>query len=261
MKEKKLLAEELKKFKMLAEYSFFIPDEDVLEEDNEEIEGEPEVDAEGGLDMGAGEEGGEPDLAFDDSEMDSEMENPEPGPEPEAAIDGEPDMGDLPEPEGEVNIGDEGMEDMEGEPEMESGEEEIELDVTELVTKSEEATQAAEEANEKLAMLMQKFGELEGRIPKMDSLGQQLDVLQKEIERRNPTEVEKLEMRSMNSFPYNIKLSDYWEDKEPQNYDIGDNKGGKSNQEQEYVLTKDDVNSDYSEMSVKNTFDYKEEDI
>jgi hypothetical protein len=258
MKEKKLLAEELKKFRMLAEYSFFIPDEDVLEEDNEDMEDAPEADAEGAPDMEGGEEGGEPDLAFDGSEIDPEMEEPVAGPEPEAEIEGEPDMEDLPEPEGEVNLGDEEMEDTE---ELDSGEEEIELDVTELVTKSEEATQASEEANEKLAMLMQKFGELEGRIPKMDSLGQQLDALQKEIERRNPTEVEKLEMRSMNSFPYNIKLSDYWEEKEPQNYDVSDDKGGRSNQEKEYVLTKDDVNSDYSEASIKNTFDYDEEDI
>lgn len=259
MAKNKLLAEELKRFKMISEYSFYVPDDEVLQEDDEELGDE----AEAGMPDAGGEEGGEPDLAFDGSEIDPAAGGePEMGGEdPMGDMGGEPGMGDdLPEPEGDVNLGgEEPMDDMGGEPEI-GGEEEVELDVTELVQKSDQAAQASDEANEKLAMLMQKFAELEGRLPKMDIFGKQLEDLQKEIARRNPTEVEKLEMRSMNSFPYNIKLSDYWEDKEPQNYAVGED-GQKVQQEKEYVLTKDDVNQDYSEMSVKNTFDYTEEDI
>lgn len=258
MSKNKLLAEEIKKFKLLSEYSFFIPDveDEVLEEDDEEIGDEEPMDA---PEADGAEGGEEPDLSFDGEEIDPEMDVEEPGAEGGEEM-AEPDMEDLPEPEGDINVGDEPA--PEAEPEMDSGEEEVELDITQLVDKSEEAVESSEEANEKISMLMKKFAELEERMPVMDQLGQKLEDLQKDIAKRNPTEVEKLEMRSMSSFPYNIKLSDYWNDKMDSNtnYDVGTEAQPKENEE-EYVLRKQDIDSDYSENSIKNTFDYTEEDV
>jgi hypothetical protein len=48
----------------------------------------------------------------------------------------------------------------------------------------------------------------------MDEVINKIDDLEKEIEKRNPTPVERLEMRSMDSFPYSVKLTDFWKDKE-----------------------------------------------
>jgi hypothetical protein len=248
---KKLLAEEKKKFRLLAEYDFF------LEEDDEEIES-PADDSEipDGEDL--------PDDAnFGDEEPELDMDgNPvEKQPDMNGGED-EINLEDMPdEPEGDINLGGEegGLDDM--------GEDEVELDVTELVTKAEEAQkssdeakQSSDQANEKLMKLMKNFSELENKISSMDQIGQKIEDLQKDIAKRNPTEVEKLEMRSFNSYPYNIKLSDYWND-QPNGYDVDNGEGQKFKEKEEYVLTQGDVENEYSELAVRNTFDYEEEDI
>lgn len=257
MSKKNLLAAELKKFKMISEYSFYIPDNELIDEADDELE-----DEEGGDEMPEpeGEPGAEPEISFDGEEIDPAMDD-EAGMEPEAGMDDpgmEEPMDDLPEPEGDTNLDDDAMM---GEPD--TGEEEIELDVTELVDKSEAAKQSSDEANEKLNAMMQKFSELGERMSKMDMLDKKLEALQQDIAKRNPTEEEKLDLRSMNSYPYNVKLTDYWDDKDRGNYKVDNGEGQtfKKDGEDEYILTKDQVDSDYSEMSVKNTFDYKEEDM
>jgi hypothetical protein len=246
-KLKKLLAEEQKKFKMLVEYDFFIDPEledETLNEDEEEDEfdGEAPEEAEMGSEEPEGAPDGEEELSFDGEPISDEggMEDEE-----------EMDMGPEMEPEGEITIGDD---------EISEEDDEIELDITDLVDSNEEIKDASEEANDKVSMLMQKFAELESHLPKMDMIGKKIEALQKDIELRNPTEVEKLEMRSMHSFPYSVKLTDYWEDKKPAGYELSD--GSNNEREEEYVLTQDEVDADYSESRIKNSFDeYTEEDI
>lgn len=260
-KLKKLLAEDMKKFRLLAEYDFFIPpteEDEVLQEDDEELGdddmfdepegGEPAMDApEGGQEP---EMGGEEEMSFDGAPIDPEM-----GDEPA------PEMGDeaMPtdmEPEGDVNLGDDSPE-----PEM-GGEDEVELDITELVDSTDAAKESSDAANDKIGMLMQKFADLESRLPRMDMIGKKIEDLQKDIELRNPTEVEKLEMRSMNSYPYNVKLTDFWDDHQNKGYDVTNGEGQRfKKEEEEYVLTKTDVNDTYSESGTKNSFKYTEEDM
>ena len=74
------------------------------------------------------------------------------------------------------------------------------------------------------------------------------EVLEKEIIKRNPTPVEKLEMRSLDSFPFNQKLTDYWAEKEGP-YDVMGN-----DKKKEYVLTKDDIDADFSPTNIKQSF-------
>ena len=92
----------------------------------------------------------------------------------------------------------------------------------------------------------------------MDSISNKIETLEKEIVKRNPTPVEKLEMRSMSSYPYNIKLTDYWKDVD--GYDATGEEEPK-----EYILTKDDVDSGFTDSSIKSSFnlpdEYEEEDI
>jgi len=93
----------------------------------------------------------------------------------------------------------------------------------------------------------------------MDSIASKIDTLEKEIVKRNPTPVEKLEMRSMDSFPYNIKLTDYWKDVD--GYDATGEQKPK-----EYILKKDDIDTGgVVDTSIKKTFDvpedYEEEDV
>jgi len=122
----------------------------------------------------------------------------------------------------------------------------VEVDVTSLVRSSEDAKKSADMANHNSKLLMQKLSDLETRISRMDAVSKKIEDLEKELIKRNPTPVEKLEMRSLSSFPYSQKLTDYWKDKEGP-YDTMDTK-------KEYVLTKDDLDDDYSDSKIAKTF-------
>ena len=191
---KELLNEEIKKFKLISEYSFY--------EDKEEDEN---------LILGMNEE--------DEEAPEDEL--------------------DMEEPSGD----------------------EVELDVTELVKGSEEAKVSADAANEKIDQLMSMVGNLEGQLQSMEAISDKIESLEGELEKRAPTPEEKIEMRSLDSYPYNLKLTDFWGSQEGK-YDIMDKEG--EEEPKEYLLTKDDVDSDYSEVDMKTSLDdndYIEDEI
>ena len=239
---KELLNEEIKKFKIMSEYAFY-----------EDRAGEPE-DVEDDLILGVNEEEEEEAPEEDNEELgfgDEEAGNEEPA-EDEISIDDE--EGAEEPAEDELGFGDE--EAME-----EPAEDEVELDVTELVKGSEEAKASAEAANEKIDQLMNMVGSLEGQLKSMEAISDKIESLEGELEKRAPTPEEKIEMRSLDSYPYNLKLTDFWGSQEGQ-YDIL-NKDGEE-EEKEYVLTQDEVDSDYNDIEVKSSLednDYIEDEI
>jgi hypothetical protein len=237
MKNKKLnkdlLKEEVSKFKMMSEYSFY------------EDRSEPELDNDEEIILGNQifNEEEEEDPFGDETEGEEEVEGNE---EEEAEDEGEvEDEGD------ELSFGDE-------EEEEEPTEDEVELDVTELVKGSEEAKLSADAANEKIDKLMGMIGNLENQISSMDKISTKIDDLESELQKRAPTPEEKIEMRSLDSYPYNMKLTDFWANQKGQ-YDII------PDEEKEYVLDKESIDNDYSDASIKDTFDsdndYEEEDF
>ena len=131
----------------------------------------------------------------------------------------------------------------------------IELDVTELVKGSEEAKQSADQANEKIDSLLSMVSKLENQLKSMEQISSKIDSLETELEKRAPTPEEKIEMRSLDSYPYSVKLTDFWSSQEGQ-YDIVDKE---DKEPKEYVLTQDDIDADYSSADVKSSFD--EEDM
>ena len=235
---KQLLNEELKRFKLLLEYSFYQEEENekpvilgsVSEQDEEPepgAEATPEQPTDAPVDAGA--------------EQPADMGTEQPT---DAPVDANADMGmDM------------GME----QPIDAGGEEDVEIDVTELVKGSEEAKRSAEEATRNTETLISKLSDLESRLAKMDSITNKIDDLEREMIKRNPTPVEKLELRSLSSFPYNQKLTDFWGQKHDGYQVTSDNN-------QEYTLTNDDVNYDYSDSNIRQSFtvddnSYEEEDI
>ncbi len=86
----------------------------------------------------------------------------------------------------------------------------------------------------------------------MNSVIEKLNSIESKIEKyREKTPQEKLELRSLDSGPFNQKLTDFFADKEE---DL--EKSGKN----EYILTTDEV-EDYSPDEIKRTFDtYTDED-
>jgi hypothetical protein len=250
-----LLKEELNRFKLINEYSFYKEAQSDKDDETEllfgnssyldEADEEPE-----GADAIANDLGVTPPSA-DGAEPTVPMADPmagEPNPAnaeepaaPEAAIEPTPAMPPA-------------------EPIEEPAGDEVELDVTDLVDSTDEAKSAADKASQNTQLLMKKLEDLESRIASMDAVSGKIEALEKEIVKRNPTNVEKLEMQSLHSGPYTQKLSDYWADKHGA-YDVMGNDKPK-----EYVLDKDTVDSDYSETDIKQSFavkpdEYEEEDI
>lgn len=256
-----MLNEELKKFKLLSEYSFYTEEpndeEDLIlgsglgEADEAPLDpnvAEPEDDSKtaGNTDTTPGTDPVvDPTMGADAT---APVEDPNMAPDPNANPVGDEAPEIQPEPELEMQ--------------PEAPTDEVEVDVTELVQGSEEATNAANDANQKTSELLSKFSDLERRVASMGNITHKIDALEKEIVKRNPTPIEKLEMRSMDSYPYNIKLTDYWNDVDGYDPTSENNSEPKK---QEYVLTKDDIDSGFTDSSIKQTFDvpadYEEEDI
>jgi hypothetical protein len=240
---KNLLNEELKRFRQINEYSFYVPEDSYAgDEDVENLilgEQDPEDEMEDGAEL----EGG------DEMEAGAELDGLEGGDEMEAGAELDPEAGDeLAGLEG-------GEDELAG---LEGGEDEIEIDVTQLVQAAEDSKANSEMTNQKLGELMGKFGELESKLSNMDAIAKKVNDVENQIEKRLPTPEEKLEMRSMDSFPYNLKLTDFWADKE------GYNVGGGEDDNEEYVLTHDDVNDEYNENTIRDSFDedeYEEEEF
>jgi hypothetical protein len=117
-----------------------------------------------------------------------------------------------------------------------------ELDVTELVMSQKNVETKQEEYFTKL---FSQIENLESKLSEMDKIVTTLNSLEAKIEKYRPkTPQEKLELRSLDSGPYNQKLSDFFMDKQE---DI--EKSGKN----EYVLTTDEV-EDFSPSEIKSSF-------
>jgi TolA-binding protein len=143
-------------------------------------------------------------------------------------------------------------------PQMQPQGDEVELDVTELVNGTDEVKMTADLSLKKMEEILSQFKELESKLDSMSAMSAKIDNLENEIVTRNPKPVEKLEMRSLNSYPYSIKLSDYWNQKHP-GYDP---LGSKEEADKEYVLKQSDIDNEYNDSDIKNSFkDYEEEEF
>lgn len=143
--------------------------------------------------------------------------------------------------------------DLEGE-----GEEVEEIDVTAIVNKSDEAKELAQQAvnvgtenGEFLKSLTDKLSNLENQLSKMDNIASKITKLEKDV--KSPEE--QLELRSLDSYPFNMKLSDYWQEKSKDDrYRISTGEEVSDGQTKEYVLTPEELDNSYSEEEVKNSF-------
>lgn len=124
-----------------------------------------------------------------------------------------------------------------------------ELDVTDLVASQKNMEQKQEEYFDNLFAQLKT---LEEKLSEMDGLVTTINNLETKFDKFRPkTPQEKLELRSLDSGPFNQKLSDFFEDKEPEMEKSGKN---------EYVLTTDDANN-YSTNDVETSFNnYDDED-
>jgi hypothetical protein len=117
-----------------------------------------------------------------------------------------------------------------------------ELDITELVTAQKDIQSKQDDYFENLFGQLNK---LESRLGEMDAIMNKLNALENKIEKyREKTPQEKLELRSYDSYPFNQKLSQFFDDKQEEMEKTGKN---------DYVLTPDDV-TDINVNDIKSSF-------
>lgn len=126
-----------------------------------------------------------------------------------------------------------------------------EIDVDDLVD-------SQEETEKKVSKLMRKFSGVADQMmsavdalsSKIDASTEKLNKLEAEFQKRNPTPIEKLSMRTVGSYPFGQTVDQYWADKEQtSNYSPASNNDGVDNPE--YTITKNDVDniSDYQNIA------------
>lgn len=127
-----------------------------------------------------------------------------------------------------------------------------EIDITDLVnmTKSikkdmENKQQETDGVVSKMDGVFTKLDDLEQKLAQMDNLVAQIENLGNKIEQsKPPTPVEKLEMRSLDSYPFSQNPQQFFNQKQGEMRNSGKN---------EYVLSKQDV-QDYSKDEVRKSF-------
>lgn len=254
------LSEAVKRFGMINEYIYETFDE--ADDPNADADpmagGDPNAQADPAAAMG-----GAPDAEMDPNAMGGAPDaqaDPMAGGDPNTGMDpasmgGDPNaMGGAPvDMDGEGMPGD-NMDDPNGETDpaamgddngmttepMQDGDEVI--DVDDLTNAQEETDYKIDGVDEKLTQLMQVVDKFEAALASQD---EKVAELKKELEMRNPTPTERLNLRSQAGYPYNEQPKDFWEKKtaEAPQYEIdfGNEDNTKSADREEYILRKGDA--------------------
>lgn len=172
-------------------------------------------------------------------------------PPPSEDVPPTPETGELPTPdipqEPTLTTGGTTPIDVKSDPDVEKlGEKETEgteeIDVTDIVKGQKSIEQKQDDYFESL---FKHLDDLETKLNTMDGLVQKLNDLESKIDRIRPkTPEEKLELRSLDSGPFNQKLSDFFEDKEEDFKKLG---------RDEYILTQDEVEN-FNPSEIKKSF-------
>lgn len=237
----------INKYKKLYEYNFYTSRESTLTEDDEEdgMKASPNNDV---------------DVETDGAPMSELPQSGIPPQDASADMGGDMSVGDGMDVEGDVDVDgpDMGMGDdmdIDG-PDM--GFDEIEVDVSELTDKQEELRA---EMSKNMTFFSEKFDDITNLIDSLndklttsiDASRNEIDSIRQEIVKRNPTNTEKLKLRSLDSYPYNVPIDEYWEDRRNTgNYDVNDSE---NESEKEYILTQSDVDGTFNDYDILKTID------
>lgn len=246
--ESKVAKDAAKRFRMLCEYSF-VTEEGEGEDAPEEMNGQdtgmsPEMG--GGAPMEGGmnpEMGGPASEGGASTPMDPSMNGEgggAPGFNPQEGAGAEEE--DAPIPDAGMNP-EMGTEPMQPEDEV--------IDVEELTNSQEETEEKVDDISVTMEKGFEKLLNVVSRLDKMiDASTSNMEQLKQEIEKRNPTPIEKLNMRAANdSYPFNISPESFWKEKEAtSNYRIG---GEDEPDAVQYTITQGDIDdiTDFQKIS------------
>lgn len=130
-------------------------------------------------------------------------------------------------------------------PETQSEDEEV-IDVDELVDGQKRNEDAISNLTDKFERFLEKFSEFQSELKSNADFMKNLET---EFEKRNPTSVEKLTMRSLQSKPFQETPEEYMANDAPENYSPEDDQNGVG--EPRYTITRDDIRNatDYSSIA------------
>ena len=171
-------------------------------------------------------------------------------PAPEAAPEEpgiEPPAGELPPPPAEM-----------GTPEAAAESDVEELDITDLVNMTKSIKNDMDDTKSehqgvitKMDDVFTKLSDLEQKLANMDMVMAKIDELGNKIEQvKQPSPEERLQMRSLDSYPFNQNPQQFFAQKQGEMRASGKN---------EYVLTKDDIQN-YSQETIRDTFNPQDEE-
>ena len=268
------LYEAHKHFMRLCEtYATPIPEEYMLGEDDDQEQDPMAGGADpmaGGPDAGMG---GDPNAAggAPGGDMGGDMGADPMAGGPDAGMGGDPmaggDMGGA--PGGDMGGGDMGADPMAGGPDAGMGDDPMAggdippmddagmddgstIDIDGLTKAQERLNVKQNQVGRDMSKIDQRMIDLMGAVEKLtsalDANNSEIETLKAEFEKRNPTQTEKLNLRSLDSYPFNVKPTDYWAEKNKQ----GGYEAYSDNNEpttKEYVITNDDVDDVTSDIA------------
>ena len=134
----------------------------------------------------------------------------------------------------------------------------------------DDITNAQEKMNTKVNHVGKELGNVDDKIETLltslakmeqmiDSNNQEIAKFKQEFEKRNPTQTERLNLRSLDSYPFNVNPKDYWAEKgvDPNSNYSGYGDNDKSTTD-EYIITNNDVD-DFDEREISQSFNIADE--
>ena len=243
--ESKVAKDAAKRFRMLCEYMYMTE-----EGEGEEAPADPAMGgADPSMDSAAGEAPADPSMggASGGDMGGAAAEGGAPGFNPQDGAGMDPAAGEAP---ADPTMGGMPGDDMGMGTEPMQPEDEV-IDVEELTNSQEQTEEKVDDIHVTMEKGFEKLLGIVGKLDKMiDTSTNNMEAIKREIEKRNPTPMEKLNMRAANdSYPFNIKPDDFWKEKEAtSNYRIG---GEDEPDAVQYTITQSDIDgvSDFSRIS------------
>lgn len=130
------------------------------------------------------------------------------------------------------------------------------IDVDDLTNAQEKVNDKVNHVGRNLEDVDDKISQLMSYIDKMETMinknNEDIQAFKAEFERRNPTDVEKMNLRAANSYPFNVSPTEYWDEKQKEGrYSIEDDNNGVG--QKKYEITNSDIN-DYNDSAIAKSF-------
>lgn len=130
------------------------------------------------------------------------------------------------------------------------------IDVDDLTDSQEDTEKKVDALSSKFEKVLNSIDSIEKRISDIDAhTNQYLGTLKSEFEKRNPTPMQRLTMRSTKSAPYAMSPNEYMNNYAPDNYSAADDNNGAD--DPQYKITKGDIDSFTDYNSIANEFNGK----